>query len=788
MTGTDHPEVSIEPTRRSFWQRASYVWLIPIAALIISLGVAWQAFSARGPVIEIVFADASGVAARQTELRYRDVTVGLVEDLTFTPDLTGVVASVRLKKGMAPFVDVAANFWIVRPELTTQGVSGLDTVLTGVYIEGAWDDEIGAPQTRFQGLEDAPLIRSGEDGLQITLRTTRGGSLADNSPITFRGIDVGRVGQAFISPAGNFAVAEAVIYAPHSRLITPNTRFWDSSGFTFTFGPNGAELDFSSLASLVSGGITFDTFVSGGGPAQDGAVYEVFSDQEAARDSLFRKPEVETLDLRLVFEENIAGLAVDAPVELGGLRIGRVESVSGIIDESIFGDNRVRLNVLVEIQPAQLGLQQQVTPDAALDFLRTRVDAGLRARLATTGLLGQGLKIELVQVPDAPPDPLRTPDGGIPILPTTQSDTESMAATVEGVVTRINDLPIEELLDRAISFLASAETLLADPDLRATPGDARALLADIRAVTSSDGVQQIPSALETLLTQLETLLGQIEAAQLAARIGAASDAAAGAATGVSRALEGVPALIARLDAVAANATALPLDQLTEDVAELTRSATAILTRPSAQTLPDTLSETVTSLGDLLAELQNAQTAARLTAALDAAALAASTISASAEGIPDLLEALASVAQTAADLPLEDLVRQATRVTQSADAILATDAAQDLPEDLAAALREINASLAALREGGAVENVNNALDATRRAADAVAGATDALPDLVARAQDVLSDARRTLSGFDQGEVLSRDAQAALRDISKAADALTSLGQMLERNPSSLLRGR
>ena len=137
MTETP-PPLEITPAGRSFLSRLSIVWVIPLIALVISLAVAWQAYQDRGPLITIKFSNGAGIAERETELRYRDVTVGVVEDVTFAPDLSGVVASVRVEPNVAPFIDRSATFWIVQPELTAQGVTGLDTVLSGVYIEGTW--------------------------------------------------------------------------------------------------------------------------------------------------------------------------------------------------------------------------------------------------------------------------------------------------------------------------------------------------------------------------------------------------------------------------------------------------------------------------------------------------------------------------------------------------------------------------------------------------------------------------------------------------------------------------
>ena len=506
---------------------------------------------------------------------------------------------------------------------------------------------------------------------------------------------MGRVGKATISREGNFAIAEAVIFKPHANLISPSTRFWDASGFTFSVGASGAEIDFSSFATLVSGGVTFDTFVSGGGRVQDGTVFEVYADEASARSSLFNASEVETLELRVVFDDNISGLAVDAAVELSGLKIGKVQSVSGIIDVDAFGDSRVRLNAVLAIQPARLGLQDDVSPEAALAFLSERVEEGLRARLVSVSLLTSGLKIELVQVDDAPPEVLRTGENMVPIFPTTHSEITDATATVEGVFTRINNLPIEHLLNSAIDFLNSAEAFISDEDLRETPQDVRALLGDLRDIVASEDVKNIPVELNAAITRFGNLLAQLEEQEIANRLATAVDAASEAAKGVSSSVEGVPALVAQIEAVAAKAETLPLTELTE---------------------------------------------------------------------------------------------QLTALISSADDILGTEAARNLPADLGAALNEINATLKELREGGAVKNINATLESTRKAADAVAGSMQDLPALVDRIRAILDQASVTIAGYNKGDVLSRDVQSALRDISKAADAMASLARMLERNPGALIRGR
>ena len=141
--------VPVEEGKPSIWERISFIWLIPIIALAVALGAAWNNYNDQGPLIEITFDNAAGVKADETVLRYRDIQVGVVEQVGFTPDLEQVRVSVRIDKELADHIDADARFWVVRPEVSAQGVSGLDTVLSGVYIQGVWDSTPGGLVTRF---------------------------------------------------------------------------------------------------------------------------------------------------------------------------------------------------------------------------------------------------------------------------------------------------------------------------------------------------------------------------------------------------------------------------------------------------------------------------------------------------------------------------------------------------------------------------------------------------------------------------------------------------------------
>ena len=365
---TELPGPDIKPARRSLMERMSVVWLVPIGALLISLAIAWQNYASRGPLIEISFEDAEGIRTGETELRYRDVPVGVVEDVSFADGLGSVVVGVRLEQEIAPYVDAESEFWVIRPQVTAQGVSGLSTVLSGVYIQGSWDNVPGGTGERFEGLASAPVARPDVPGLRIVLTSESGDGLLQGTPILYRGVQVGAVSTLHLADTGQAVLADAFIEAPYDDLITSATRFWNASGFSFSLGPQGATLDVSSLAALVSGGVSLENLVSGGDPVDPGTTFELFDGRQEALSSVFIDPDTTNrVSVGFVFSGNVSGLAVGSAVEFRG-RVGEIVAVTGYIDENS-EDRRVQLLATAELDPTRLGLPSNATAEEALAFL-----------------------------------------------------------------------------------------------------------------------------------------------------------------------------------------------------------------------------------------------------------------------------------------------------------------------------------------------------------------------------------------------------------------------------------
>lgn len=654
--------MTVTPRKRSVLRNLSLVWLVPVFALVISLGIAWQNFADRGTLIEISFANASGVVAGETTLRYRDVVVGTVEDVTFTEDLRNVLVQARIDKDVHPFIDEDALFWVVRPEVSARGISGLATVLSGVYIEGAWDNVAGTPAFEFRGSTSPPLNQPGRPGRRITLATDDGTTISYGSPVLFRGVEVGRLETPRLSADGRTVLVDAFIDSPHDLRLTQATRFWDTSGFEMSFGASGFAVDFDSLASLVTGGVEFDNVYDNGGPLPSSYVFTLYgAEDDARRNTLVRGPS-QGVPFAIQFSESVNGLEAGDDVTYQGLEVGVVTELRSRIVETQLGPE-LSLLVSVSIDPQRMGLAAGASPDETVDFFRFAVETGMRARLATESLLSSDLRIELVVLDDAPTGQLIEAEGEIPRLPSIDSNLSDFTATAEGVLERINALPIEEVMQQAINLMEAFEQLARNEDLQRVPGSAVALIDDTRALVGSEALQAIPAQLEAVVADLSQLVAEVRDGGAVGSLNSAFARLDAAMADIALASQDAPALTANLkkitetdipnllnelEAVATTASALELQALVDSATGTLTRVDALVGSDDTMELPGTLNDALTEMRLALSELREGGVVENLNATLQSASDAAGSVAASVEDLPQLtarLERLVAETET-----------------------------------------------------------------------------------------------------------------------------------------------
>ncbi len=626
--------LEIRPIKQRVWRRLSLVWLVPLIALAVSLWAAWQNYQDRGTLITISFENALGITAGETTIKYRDVTVGEVESVEFDVGLSVVLVQARVDKTVAPYLDDDAQFWVVRPDVSVRGISGLETVLSGVYIEGNWDTDPDVAQYEFTGLEQPVLTRAGQRGVRIVLRATDAGSVSAGAPVLHKGIEVGYLEEPELSFDGTQVVVTAFIEAPFDRRITTSTRFWDTSGFSVSFGTGGVSLNVNSLASLIEGGIEFDTIVSGGAPIQDGEVFDIFVDEDTARDSLFTDPNAEVLEVAVLFEQSVSGLTPGSEVRFQGIRIGEVSDLNAIVVGE--GSNaEVRLQAVLAIEPSRLGMGVEATTDDALMLLSDFVERGLRARMVTGNILSGSLLVELVQIENALPAILTNSAGLYPIVPTTDSQISDVAATAEGVLARINALPVEDLMDGAINLMDSIETLANDQATRAAPASLMALLDETRALIASEDTQAVPGDLRKVINDLDAIVARATEVDLVGDLDTALESAAVAAANIELATQNLPDITEQLEALTRKANSLEFEALVTSATETLAAIDAFIRNDETAALPASLGDALDEMRGFLAEVRQGGAIENVNAALASANEAAQAVEDAVSTLPAL---------------------------------------------------------------------------------------------------------------------------------------------------------
>lgn len=771
---SEPPEMDVRANRRwSPFGRVSIIWIVPVLALIVALGVAWQSFAQRGVLIEIMFENAAGVTPGETSVRYRDVVIGHVENVEFTSDLTKVVVSARVDRTVAPFLDEEAKFWVVRPQVSAEGVTGLSTVLSGVYITGAWDTSAGAAYTRFEGLDAPPLTNPNEKGTRIQLRTTGGKVMSSGSPIYFRGVKVGRTEEPKLDETGSAVLVDAFIEAPHDSLLSTATRFWDLSAFSVSFGSEGLKLDVGSFATLVGGGVSFNSFVSGGTPIEAGHVYDLYPGESAARDNAFSPVSTNTMNFLAVFEGGVQGLEAGAAVEYEGLKIGEVEGLSAYMVED--GDTvGVRQRVILKIEPERLGLDPRDSEDDVIDFFDTVTQVGVRARLAKASLITSALIVELARVPDAPPATVDRDAEPYPQLPTATSSIPNLDATLEGVMRRVNRLKIEDFIQQAIDTMASIESLARDPDTRAVPASFNSLLGDARAIVGSDAAKALPQDLSDAIAALRKTVDELNSSGVVAQLDETLKSAYSAADTLTSAAEVVPGLVDDLEALTKKLQAVEIGAMVASATRVLDNADTVIANEALRTLPTELNATVEQLRQTIASVNDSGLVTKIGNTVDSAGSAATSITTAAANVPELVDDLRGVAQKVQALQVEALVASVNRVLDSADTILSTEATQALPAEIDATLSALRETVEQVNRDNLVAQLSSTVKAAGEAAANISEGSKALPqvmeDIRAVAakvdslpiEEVVNSANRLIEDIDRvvGTEAARELPASL----------------------------
>jgi paraquat-inducible protein B len=515
-TPDGRPTAALRPRRR-----LPLVWLVPIVTLAIAAWLVWDTYASRGPTITLTFQTAEGLQAGQSQLKFKNVTMGTVQSIALSPDHSRVIVRVQTVRAAAPLLTEKTLFWVVKPRLFAGSISGLDTLLSGSYIQMLPPAKPGVPHARhFTGLEDPPVLQADIPGTTFLVHADSIGSISLGSPVFYRDFTVGEVLGWDVGDMARNVTIHVFVRAPYDKYVRDDSHFWNASGASIDLTASGIKLQLESLRALLLGGIAFDTPEGGAAAAAPaGHEFNLFADREAAHAALYG----EHLNFVALFKGSVRGLAPGADVTLHGLKIGQVTGINLRYDPAT---DSIVAPVTFDVDPGRISNVRHGTAEEVTARLQQLVARGLRASLQSSNLLTGQKLVALDFYPDAPKATLGVQrdaygvQGDVYVAPTYEAGGfDSITASAGQLLSRLNTIPFAQIGDNLASLTKGAADLVNGDQVKSAVGSLQTTLAEVQDVVAkldkgaTPALKRLPAIADDLqrtLAQAQRLIGSID--------------------------------------------------------------------------------------------------------------------------------------------------------------------------------------------------------------------------------------------------------------------------------------
>ena len=501
-------------------RKLSGIWIIPILALVLGVYMVIHNMMTEGPEIEIAFTTASGLTQGKTKIKYRNVDMGLVEEVRLNDDFDGVIATIKLDRQALPLLREDTRFWVVTARVGLSNISGLDTLLSGAYIQLAPGE--GAEGARkFVALEQPPLTPTGAPGLRLKLTSERAASVSAGDAVLYNSYKVGRVESMKFDPSDRKAHYTLFIDAPYHSLVDSETRFWDVSGISLSAGADGFKLETGSVDTVMLGGVAFGLppGVTKGDPVEHNTEFKLY----ASHEDILKNPFRHGTYFVVSFAQSIKGLVPGAPVEYRGITLGKVErillkeSIEYNIQQQIEGQGAA-VPILIYVEPGRLSLPDT---EASIKTLQKSISAGIengmRASLETGSLL-TGAKYISIDYFDAVEEASMDSFMGYDTIPTIETGLGQIEQKLTAVLDKINALPLQDTVSSANTAIVtlnqtldSLHTILDNQSTQQLPEELNRTLGDLRTTLEGFSPEsEVYQSINSSLMRLNRTLGNME--------------------------------------------------------------------------------------------------------------------------------------------------------------------------------------------------------------------------------------------------------------------------------------
>lgn len=431
-----------EITESSKFNLITSIWIVPIIALVIAGWLAYQHFAQRGPEIKIIFPQNEGLVAGQSLVKYKNVPVGKVTDIYATEDIEGVVVVVRMNsKEAAPYLTEQAKFWIVKPEVGLSGVSGLDTLLSGTYINIY--SKAGGKKSKDTFIGLTQPYRDDLKGDYFTLSSPNGEGVQVGTPIYFKNIKVGQVEYLYLGLNDKNIELVVFIDKQYTPYINHHSKFWLRSTVNIDFTRGNLDVSIAPMNYLIQGGIEFSS--SGKNkknliPSKH--IFKLFKNKTESERQVIGSELTYVKKFMLQVENtSISKLNIGAPVRFGGFNIGEVEDIEISYNKNL---HKIIGKVVLWIDSSVFEDERDQNT-TGLDNFYLAVEEGLRAKIASLDPITGMLYVDLTFDHMDGNGTVKTYNG-YEQLPLASTNESGIMDSVGQILNKLNNLPLEKLL------------------------------------------------------------------------------------------------------------------------------------------------------------------------------------------------------------------------------------------------------------------------------------------------------------------------------------------------------
>ncbi len=480
------------------------IWLVPFIALIIALWLAYQYYIKIGYKITIKFKSNAGLIENQSPIKMRDVTIGIVKKISLSKDGKGVIIKARMSREVDGYLNSKAKFWIVHPDVGTQGISGLDTIVSGSYIQLYGQKDIKAKKIKhYIGLEH-PYIDDNAKGKYFVLSAPKSYNVSEKGIIYYRMMKIGRVERVAISPDGTHVNFTIFIEENYIKYINSRSKFYARSNFNIDFSNRNLDISTAPFSQIIHGGISLytpiDTLDKNITLKEDKIfhLYKNFADMRSKQ----LVGEGENKFFKLTFKDKINKLQIGTPIEFKNFRVGYITDIKNSYSKE---HRKIESYIYALIRT---------------DIFNKKELNGLKAKISSINIPVIGADYIELFFDNRHKTPLKKDRDNYYIIPTIKKRAKKdIMSDIKVLITKLQKLPLKKLLNSTTKLVNENRKPINSlmkklnrtvNSLNSTFKKLDTTISNINRFTSKDEFMELPTAINSSLAQLQTTLLELE--------------------------------------------------------------------------------------------------------------------------------------------------------------------------------------------------------------------------------------------------------------------------------------